>query len=1098
MEAVGGAASIITIVELSAKLVKVLFQYSKDVKNARKDIERLRQEVIRLRDTANNFNKLLQGPNRSKLQATEALRDALTHSQARLETLLDKLSTARLRGKHRRSGLRALKWPFQSSDVENLIKQFSQDRETTSFALQIDNTTVLLDLEGNVHTVDQKIVLARLLVAKGAAFDSYAEAHNPTCLETTRVDLLQQINEWAECQTSKSLFWLNGKAGTGKSTISRTIARRFDADGCLGASFFLKRGETDRSDLVKFCTTIAFQLVEKVPAIAPLVKEVIDADPSIASKGMREQFQKLIVQPLLQMNGQVHPLIIIVDALDECNDDQDIRLLINLLPSFQDVVSSQVKAFITSRPELPIRLGFNSIGPIYQHLVLHEVSQPTVKNDLTAFFTHHLEIVRVEFNNSVTEDRKLASGWPGPARSEALVEMASPLFIFAATMCRFIADRRFGNPDTQLNEVLEFQETSRESQLDATYLPVLNRLLAGISVQRQKLVLQRFKEIVGPIVTLANPLSKTALSRILGIQQRGIEDQLDVLHSVLSVPESADIPVRLLHLSFRDFLVDPEKREETVFWIDEKQIHKQMTQHCLDTMKMSLKKNICNLKDPAVEQSSVDPELLASCLRPEVQYACLYWTYHAQEAGQGSLPDETFSDFLCTYFLNWVEALSLMGRGSQCLEIVRLLKSLVQGTQTSEPLAFLKDAERCLLANTAIVYSMPLQIYSSALIFSPNRSIIRRTFDSEIVPWISILPKTDEHWDRHLLTLEGHQNDVLDVKFSPDSKLIASASEDQTLCIWRVDDGKCLHRLKCSENAKKINFSPDSKYVALASYKEVSVWAVGQDELLWVLSDYTKIATFSPDSRLIATSPKGERLLLWSLETGELVKELSLTKNNPGSITFSPDGAVLCCSKWGEALTIWRLDNGLCLKTWEFRTSAIAIANDSLHLALAGIEEIQIWHLPTLQCVKELSGHDELVHQMVFSENGLYFTSASLHTLRIWRTKTGECLHKIPVQSYVTGMAFSQDLSQLLALSGTSAQCWKTFSVQDPKTTHHSRHGYGISDDRKWIVWNNKRLLWLPGTFHPCSSVVLGSTVHIGCQNGRVITIKFAAEDLFK
>ncbi|KAH7131691.1 quinon protein alcohol dehydrogenase-like superfamily [Dactylonectria estremocensis] len=1034
MEAVGGASSIIAIVEISAKLAKVLFQYSQDVKNARKDIERLRKEVVNLQDTANTLDKLLRGPNRSKLRATEALRDALTNSEVRLKTLQDKLSTTSLRVKLQRFGFQALKWPFQSTEVENLINQFVKDRETISFALQMDQTTVLLDLEGNVHTIDQKNVLARLPVSKGAAFDSYAEAHNPICLENTRVELLQQIIQWAECRSSKSLFWLNGMAGMGKSTISRTIARRFDADGCLGASFFLKNGETDRSNLAKFCTTIAAQLVGKVPAIAPFIKEIIDADPSIFSKGMREQFQKLVIQPLSRVSARGQPLIVIIDALDECHDDEDARLLINLLPSFQDAVSAQVKAFITSRPELPIRLGFNSIGPIYQHLVLHEVSQMTVDHDLTAYLTHHIEIIRVEFNDSVTEDRKLSSDWPGQARTETLVKMASPLFIFAATMCRFIADRRFGNPGNQLREVLEFQETSRESQLDATYLPVLNQLFAGISGRRQELVLQRFKEIVGPIVTLANPLSKAALSRILGIQQQSIEDQLDMLHSVLSVPKSADVPVRLLHLSFRDFLVDPEKRKEHVFWIDEKQTHQQMIHHCLNTMKTSLKTNICDFKDPAVKQSSIDPEFLMSCLGPDVQYACLYWTHHAQEAGPGSLSDDILYEFMCTYFLNWVEALSLMGRGSECLEITRLLQSLVQ---TLEPLEFLKDAERFLLANMAIVYSTPLQIYSSALVFSPNRSIVRRTFNSEIVPWISIFPETYEHWDHRLHTLEGHKGRVMSVKFSPDSKLLASVSKDQTLCIWRVDNGKCLHRLEHPPTlgfSRKIHFSSNSKYVALFTSNAVFIWTVSNGELLWDRGTYDCIGAFSPNNSLIATSPMGKRVVLWSLETGELVQELSTVKDILRSITFSPDGAILFCVL-GEELTIWQLDSGVCLKSWKPQGLPVAFANDSLYLAMTDSDKVQIWHLPTMQCIQELDTDDRnmgYIPEIAFSPNGscLAWVSQRKATLHIWSTETWECLHSIPTQEEFCRwkLSFSQDSSHIATISGMSAQCWSVDS----------------------------------------------------------------------
>ncbi|RYP62977.1 hypothetical protein DL771_009504 [Monosporascus sp. 5C6A] len=141
-------------------------------------------------------------------------------------------------------------------------------------------------------------VLNKLPVAKVAAFDSHAEEHNPTCLQNTRVELLHDISRWAKDPRAEATFWLNGMAGTGKSTISRTVAHSFSKGGQLGASFFFKRGEGNRGGISKFFTTIAAQLIQKVPALAPYVKNAIDADPTIFGKAIREQFEKFILEPL--------------------------------------------------------------------------------------------------------------------------------------------------------------------------------------------------------------------------------------------------------------------------------------------------------------------------------------------------------------------------------------------------------------------------------------------------------------------------------------------------------------------------------------------------------------------------------------------------------------------------------------------------------------------------------------------------------------------------------------------------------------------------------------------------------------------------------
>lgn len=150
-------------------------------------------------------------------------------------------------------------------------------------------------------------MLARLdnEVAAGASFDSRAEEHNPMCLPSTRVELLRQISQWALDPGAEAIFWLNGMAGTGKSTVSRTIAHNFADGGHLGASFFFKRGETDRGNMSKFVPTIAADIARRVPATARHMKAAIDNHPAILRKTIREQFDKLIWHPMSMLSREI-------------------------------------------------------------------------------------------------------------------------------------------------------------------------------------------------------------------------------------------------------------------------------------------------------------------------------------------------------------------------------------------------------------------------------------------------------------------------------------------------------------------------------------------------------------------------------------------------------------------------------------------------------------------------------------------------------------------------------------------------------------------------------------------------------------------------
>ncbi|KAH7265754.1 hypothetical protein B0J15DRAFT_534068 [Fusarium solani] len=216
------------------------------------------------------------------------LDSAIKDSSLILEKLAQALEPSTGRKTMSRFGIRALKWPFESKD-----------------------------------NVDHNIALDRLPIAEGDIFI------------------------WIDHPGSKIIFWLNGMAGTGKSTISRTIARSWSKQGDLGASFFFRRGETDRGNLSKVVSTLACQLARNVPGVASVIKKALDADPAIG--------------PLLEVGkAPIIPssVVIVIDALDECERDADIRLLINVL-------SPRLRVFLTSRPELPICLGFSEVHGTY-------------------------------------------------------------------------------------------------------------------------------------------------------------------------------------------------------------------------------------------------------------------------------------------------------------------------------------------------------------------------------------------------------------------------------------------------------------------------------------------------------------------------------------------------------------------------------------------------------------------------------------------------------------------------------------------------------------------------------------------------------------
>jgi hypothetical protein len=515
--------------------------------------------------------------------------------------------------------------------------------------------------------------------AEGAAFDSFEDEHQARCHPDTRIELLRHIENWADDPHGKSIYWLSGLAGTGKSTISRTIAQSFADQGKLGASFFFKRGEGERGNASRIFTTIAAQLTRNIPALLPRVREAIGKDSGIAGRTLKKQFDALILQPLSELgrtSSTRTKLALILDALDECERASDIRDILVLLSQARQLGPVQLRILVTSRPELPIRLCFKRMSAdIHQDVILDDISGATIKRDITCFLEAEFERIRDDHNCTYGPDSALPLDWPGEQRIQALSRMAVPLFLFAATACRSIGDSRW-DPEERLTDVLRYQWEGQTSNLDKTYMPILSPLLADLKGREKQELIREFRTVVGSIVVLEEPLGTAPLSTLLGISRKIIDRRLDGLHSVLSIPSDPSSPVRLFHLSFREFLVDPEKQEENELWINQGERHGVLANRCLERMCERLHENLCHLEPPGRLRDGIDRKTIDIYLSRDVEYACRYWVHHVKEASTIVRDGEEVHIFLQKHFLHWLEALSLVGGISGSLRMIETLQSL--------------------------------------------------------------------------------------------------------------------------------------------------------------------------------------------------------------------------------------------------------------------------------------------------------------------------------------------------------------------------------------------------------------------------------------
>ncbi|EWZ28531.1 hypothetical protein FOZG_17744 [Fusarium oxysporum Fo47] len=971
-------------------------------------------------------------------------------------------------------------------------------------------------LRTTIHDVGQKTVLNRLPVAAGACFNSHAEEHNPTCLPNTRVDLLHQIHDWANDPCAEAIFWLNGMAGTGKSTISRTVARDFAKSGHLGASFFFKRRETDRGNLAKFVPTLARQLAWSIPGVAPFIKKGIDADPDIVGKAVREQFEKLIREPLSRAVATPStPLsvVMVIDALDECDQEADIRLLINIF-SLAKTLRPHLRVFLTSRPELPIRLGFGEVQGSYQDLVLHDISAQVVEHDIIVFLDDEFKKIRHDFNMTVGDERKLRPDWPGRPIVQSLARMAVPLFIFAATVCRFVGDRKRDSPPMQLRKVLDYEIKGHVSQLGRTYGPVLRSLITDVSENDKTQIINDFKMIVGSIVILANPLSVWALSQLLEVDPEVVDNRLDTLHSVLSIPSTRKAPVRLLHLSFRDYLLTSESELR----VDERHTHQTLAKHCLRVMRGGLRENICGLSFPGTRRSTVDRSELEERIPPHLQYACMHWVYHHIEGYPKLNDDNKVYDFLTTHFLHWLELMSLMGRSTKSLRMLKSFRDWLEHDQSPNLSSFVADAVRFVQTNISVIDEAPLQLYSSALVFSPSNSVVGGLFKIRIPKWLSLWPHVEENWDACLSTLEGHSDDVYSVVFSHDSKVVASASGDNTVRLWSVETGKCKHVLEGhGSSVLSVVFSHDSKAVASGSGDNtVRLWSVETGECKHVLKghgDSVFSVVFSHDSKIVASASFDYTVRLWSVETGKCEHVLEDHGDVVDSVVFSHDSKVVASASRDNTVRLWSVETGECkhvLKGHGSLVVSVVFSHDSKVVASASLERtIRLWSVETGECKHVLKGHVGLVHSIVFSHDSKVVASASDdNTVRLWSVETGQCARVIQHTSrtwefYVEASRmwtfyFTADNTSLVTDTGLLSVTYvPTTHTQSPiLSSSPSIPEFDIDSDISWILYGGKELFRLPTECRHGRIAISGNNVVVGCDSGRVVVLSFSLSGL--
>jgi len=490
------------------------------------------------------------------------------------------------------------------------------------------------------------------------------------CTPGTRERILANITTWARDSSSESqaIYWLFGLAGTGKSTIAFTLARRFELAGntettALGGNFFCSRQFEETKQAKRIVRTIVYHLAL---VCEPFANALTRCRFDTINRDVRTQLEALLVRPwresesdrLADPSTPPHYLIVI-DALDEIDGKSGSDFLRDLLHIINKHHLRGLKFFATSRPD-PDLVNYIKSFEDKQLYRLEEVPSEEAQEDIAKYLNANLP----HFVGSPEMDR--------------LVSQADGLFIYAATVVKYLADLQEVEQKKLLDQLLATStlgipqtEEDEAPLLDQLYLQLLSNAFYNVpSAVRQ----DRLK-ILHTFICTAERTSTSVVANLVSTSDADsftklVDTVLAQFHAVLYTQHDQ---VFWYHKSFPDFLFNPGRSKK--FWCNEVEHHRRLVESCFRIMNSGIRFNIANIPSSFVldHDNSMLPDAVKQNIRPFLSYSCRNWDYHlcAIETRDMAPLCETLSEFLKVPVLFWIEAMNLLGLRGLCDSMLR-------------------------------------------------------------------------------------------------------------------------------------------------------------------------------------------------------------------------------------------------------------------------------------------------------------------------------------------------------------------------------------------------------------------------------------------
>ena len=493
----------------------------------------------------------------------------------------------------------------------------------------------------HVHQIAEDLALQGIAYADGAGLNT-----TKTCLEGTRIPILTEIVDWIEncAPEAPRIFWLHGNAGKGKSAIAHTIAAQYQNLGKLGSCFcFTRTSHTERRH-EKLFTTIARDLADRDVGLRQALAEALTNQHSLkGTRDVMQQWQKLVLGPLSKWSPVLGNVVVVIDALDESGKEHSRKHILEILSSQVMALPANIRILLTSRPLPDIH------GTLHhaKHVVSRSLDDIPAEDDIRFYIS-----------------QKLGSLGKGFREQEfaRLAQKSDGLFEWARLACEFISMRKPCPTPIQRFHAIMSQDPGRAGRtlLDVMYTAILRGTLADTPE-----TLAQFRFVMRQILGIHEPLTIDSLNALccrtgVGEDGEGVESILEFMASLLSGIADRSTPVRPLHTSFHDYLMDPARSRK--FYVDMGGIHDELSIACLHAMR-DLSFNICGLGTSYVPNADIENlnERIRRNIPPHLSYACRFWASHLKAAVfNGSLALEVVHFLFSARLLFWMEVLTLL------------------------------------------------------------------------------------------------------------------------------------------------------------------------------------------------------------------------------------------------------------------------------------------------------------------------------------------------------------------------------------------------------------------------------------------------------